>query len=142
MKNFSLTLALILSGLTPAHAGPVIYYPIQSITLSYDLTRNLLHVDAVHHADNWENDYVRLMTVAVNGQILASYDYYHQTSAAGFSDSVEVKAVPGDVITVVLYLTGGMSKSQDLTVPSPDAQAGDQGADAASTNSTADNAAH
>jgi hypothetical protein len=91
---------------------------ITSITLTYDLKSASLHVEAVHPSNNWEIDYIRMMTVAVNGQIISTQNYYHQTTAEGFTEDVPVSANVGDVITVDLYCTGGSSMSQDLTVTS------------------------
>ena len=90
--------------------------PATSITLTYDLDKTTLHVEAVHPSNNWEIDYVRMMTVSLNGQIVSTLNYYHQTSAAGFSEDVQLPAKVGDVITVELFCTGGSSSSQDLTV--------------------------
>ena len=89
---------------------------VTSITLTYDLDKASLHVEAVHPSSNWEIDYVRMMTVSLNGQIVSTSNYYHQTSAAGFSEDVSLPAQVGDVITVELFCTGGSSSSQDLTV--------------------------
>ena len=95
--------------------------PVTSITLTYDLDKAFLHVEAVHPSSNWEIDYVRMMTVSLNGQMVSTLNYYHQTTAKGFSDDVALNAQPGDVITVGLFCTGGSSSSQDLTVTKPGA---------------------
>ena len=92
---------------------------VTSITLTYDLDKSSLHVEAVHPSNNWEIDYVRMMTVSLNSQVVSTLNYYHQTSAAGFSEDVAVNAQVGDVITVQLFCTGGSSMSKDLTVTKP-----------------------
>ena len=69
------------------HTGPALtdkeaLFPIQSITLNYDLDKAILHVEAVHPSDNWERDYVRMMTVSLNGQMVSTLNYYHQTKSS------------------------------------------------------------
>ena len=121
-------------------------FPIQSVSLSYDLKTSVLHVDAVHPSDNWERDYVRMMTVSLNGQLVSTLNYYHQTKPSGFSDDVSLNAKPGDVITVHVFCTQGNSISQDLTVASQPGQGADAGTNNnttdSTTNSTADNTAN
>jgi len=90
--------------------------PVQSITLTYDLNKTVLHVVADHPSANWDRDYVRMMTVSVNSQMVSTLNYYRQTAFEGFSDDVQLNAKAGDVITVELFCTQGSSKSQDLTV--------------------------
>ena len=92
---------------------------VTSITLTYDLDKASLHVEAVHPSSNWEIDYVRMMTVSLNGRVVTTLNYYHQTKAAGFSDDVALNANAGDVITVDLFCTGGSSMSKDLTITKP-----------------------
>ena len=92
-----------------------VYLPIQNISLTYGLKTQSLHVAAHHPSVNPSSQYVRMMTVSVNGQQASTQNYDHQ-NGQDFSDDVSLKANPGDVITVTLYCTGGMSKSQDLTV--------------------------
>ncbi len=99
-----------------AATTPPALYPIQSVSVTYNLANSTLHVQAAHPSDNWERDYVRMMTVAVNGQLVSTYNYYHQTRPDGFSDDVKLEAQVGDVITVAVYCTQGNSLSQDLTV--------------------------
>jgi len=93
--------------------------PVTSISLTYDLDKSSLHIEAVHPSNNWEIDYVRMMTVSLNGQVVSTLNYYHQTSAAGFSEDVQLPTKVGDVITVDLFCTGGSSMSKDLTVTKP-----------------------
>lgn len=109
-----LILFLIFVGKAGNCAAPV-YIPIESISLSYNATGQSLHVQAHHPADDPTVEYIRMMTVAVNGQQVVSNNYDHQ-DGQDFSDDATVKAQPGDTITVDLFCTGGMSKSLDLTV--------------------------
>jgi hypothetical protein len=95
--------------------------PVTSITLTYDLDKFFLHIEAVHPSSNWEIDYVRMMTVSLNGQIVSTTNYYHQTTAGGFSEDVQLNAKAGDVITVELFCTQGSSMSKDLMVTKPEA---------------------
>lgn len=97
---------------------------IKSITLNYDLDKAILHVEAVHPSDNWEKDYVRMMMVSLNGQMVSTLHYYRQTIYEGFSDDVPLTAKVGDVIAVELFCTDGSSKSEELTVVPPTAQPG------------------
>jgi len=96
------------------------FFPIQSITLTYDLATATLHVEAAHPSNNWERDYVRMMTVSLNGQEVSTLNYYHQTSAKGFSDDVSLKAQVGDVISVDVFCTQGSSMTQEITVAAAD----------------------
>jgi hypothetical protein len=94
--------------------------PVTNMTLTYDLNKATLHVESDHPSSNWEIDYVRMMTVSLNGQIVSTLNYYHQTSAKGFSEDFPLTAQVGDVITVVLFSTQGNSMSKDLTVIKPE----------------------
>ncbi len=94
---------------------------VTSITLTYDLDKASLHIEAVHPSNNWEIDYVRMMTASLNGQIVSTTNYYHQTTAKGFSEDLALNAKAGDVITVELFCTGGSSMSKDLTITKSEA---------------------
>jgi hypothetical protein len=117
-------------------------FPIQSVTLTYDSAKGLLHVEAAHPSQNWEIDYVRMMTVSLNGQEVSNENYDHQTEAGGFSENVPVTAKVGDVITVVVYSTQGNSISQDLTVAQSEITTSSSQGATDTTNSTTDNTAN
>lgn len=78
--------------------------PPVSISLSYDLTKGTLHVDAVHPSFDLEKSYVRLMIVYVNGTQVSSLNYFKQTDNHDFIDDVPVTAQIGDVIKVDLFV--------------------------------------
>ncbi len=123
MKNILFVLCCLLvlpaavsRATTPVGGGMT---PIQSITLTYNLDKSILHVDAAHPSDSWEKDYVRMMVVSLNGQLVGTFNYYRQKAYEGFSEDVPMKAQVGDTITVELFCTQGSSLSQDLTVTPP-----------------------
>ena len=66
----------------PPPQGPT--FLIQDITLTYDLNKSNLHVEAKHHSNNWEIDYIRMMTISVNGQEVSTTNYSHQTNVKDF----------------------------------------------------------
>jgi hypothetical protein len=100
--------------------------PPTSISLSYDLDKASLHVDAVHESDILDKSYVRMMTVSLNGEPVQSLYYTRQLNHEGFSDDVSIKAQVGDVITVEVFCTLGGSLAQSLTVTKPQSPS-DQG---------------
>jgi hypothetical protein len=103
---------------------------VTSMSLTYDLVKHSVHVQATHPSDNWAIDYVRMLTVSLNGQEVSTLNYDHQTSVE-FSEDVPVTAQVGDVIKVELFCTGGSSTSRELTVTdSGGSSQPDQGADA------------
>jgi hypothetical protein len=95
--------------------------PPTSITLTYDLAKGSLHVEAVHPSFNLDKSYVRLMNVYVNGQEVSTLNYYRQNDYNKFSDDVSLTAQAGDVIKVELFCPLGGDMSQELTVAKPGA---------------------
>jgi len=120
-------------------ADPPLMTPVTSVTLRYDLQNSTLHVEAVHPSANWEIDYVRMMTVSLNGQQVLTNNYYHQDNAQGFSDDVTLKAKAGDVISADVFCTNGSNMSQDLTVTDAQPQ---QETNASTDNSETNNTAY
>jgi len=96
--------------------------PPTGISLSYELDKAFLHVDAVHESDILDKSYVRMMTVSLNGQPVQSLYYTRQQNHEGFSDDVSIKAQVGDVIRVELFCTEGGSLAQEMTVTKPQPQ--------------------
>jgi len=94
--------------------------PPSSITLSYDLDKGSLHVDADHPSDLLDKNYVRMMVISLNSQPVQTLYYYRQKEHDKFSDDVSFKAQAGDVIRVELFCTQGGSLAQELTVTPPD----------------------
>jgi hypothetical protein len=115
---------------------------ITSMSIKYDLVKTFLHIEAVHPSDNWEIDYVRMMTISLNGQDVSTQNYYHQTSAEDFTDDVPLKAQAGDVIKVTLFCTGGSSSAEELTVTDQAGGQPDQSTDVVTDNGTTDNTAN
>jgi len=94
-------------------------FSIQSMSLSYNSTTRILHVEADHHSRDQENrevDYVDKMTVSVNGDEIIVLHFKHQRDPDRFYDDTMFKAKSGDVISVELFSFGGSNKSLDLTV--------------------------
>src|SRR5271168_4324052 len=118
--------------------------PPTSITLTYDLSKGSLHVEAEHPSFDLDKSYVRLMNVYVNGTQVSTLNYYRQNDYDKFSDDVPVTAQAGDVIKVELFCTLGGSMSQELTVVLPGTGADQNPAlqtNKETDNSTMDNAA-
>lgn len=135
MRQICLLLGLIIFPMTVSYANERMS-TIESISLAYDLVKGSVHVEAVHPSNNWEVDYIRMMTISVNGQVVTTENYDHQTTAEGFSEDVDLKAQPGDVISVALFCTGGSSMTQDLTVTASGGTVQpDQGVNGALSNS-------
>ncbi len=101
-------------------ASPCFATPPTSITLSYDLDKGSLHVEAVHPSFNLEKSYVRLMNVYVNGQQVTTLNYFKQNDNYEFTDDVPVTAQEGDVIKVELFCSLGGDMSKEMTVAKPD----------------------
>lgn len=100
--------------------------PPVSIDLSYDQSKGVLHVEAVHPSFNLEKSYVRLMNVYLNGQQVTTVNYYKQNDYNKFSDDVSMSAQIGDVIKVELFCSLGGDMSKELTVNKPQPQSQDQ----------------
>ena len=94
--------------------------PPTSITLSYDLNKQSLHVAAVHPSFNLEKSYVRLMNVYVNGSQVQTLNYFKQNDYNEFTDDVTVTANIGDVIKIELFCSLGGEMSKELTVTKPE----------------------
>jgi len=90
--------------------------PPTSISLSYDLDKQSLHVEAIHPSFDLEKSYVRLMNVYVNGDQQYTQDYFKQNDHNKFTDDVPVTAKEGDLIKVELFCSLGGDMSQDLKV--------------------------
>jgi hypothetical protein len=116
--------------------------PPTSITLTYDIAKGSLHVEAIHPSFDLEKSYVRLMNVYVNGNQVSSFNYFKQTDNNEFTDDVAVTAQTGDVIKVELFCALGGDMSKELTVQAADAAPADQGASDTTTNSEAANSAN
>jgi hypothetical protein len=114
--------------------------PPTSISLSYDLGKGTLHVEAVHPSFDLEKSYVRLMDVYLNGTQVSELNYFKQGDYDKFTDDVPLTAQVGDVIKVDIFCTLGGEMAQELTVKKPEAAGPDQGADTPSANSTANTA--
>ena len=64
-------------------------FSIQSMSLSYNSTTRILHVEADHHSRDQENrevDYVDKMTVSVNGDEIIVLHFKHQRAPDRFYD--------------------------------------------------------
>lgn len=90
--------------------------PPTSISLTYDLDKQSLHVEAVHHTEDLLKNYVRLMNVYVNGNQVLTLSYNHQTDYEKFTDDAAVTAQEGDVIKVDLFCFSGGELAQELKV--------------------------
>jgi len=101
---------------TLAYATPPV-----SITLSYNLDKGSLHVQAVHPSFDLEKSYVRLMNVYVNGEEVSTLNYFKQNDPYEFTDDVPMTAKVGDIIKVELFCSLGGDMSQVLTVTQPSA---------------------
>ena len=116
MKRILLTfMCLFILPVTASWATPPVV-----ITLSYDLDKASLHVEAQHPSFNVAVSYVRMMVVSLNGETVNTLYYHMQNAPDKFWDDVPLKAKVGDVITAELFCTLGGSKSEDLTVTPPD----------------------
>ena len=113
--------------------------PPTSIDLSYDLTKGMLHVEAVHPSFDLDKSYVRLMNVYVNGDQVSTLNYFRQTDNKEFIDDVPLTAQVGDVIKVDLFCSLGGEMAQELTVTKTAATPPQQGTSADSTSSTSNN---
>ncbi len=114
---FAVVFLLTSPSLSFAATSQEVFFPVSNITLSYDTKTSMLHVQAAHPSQNWEIDYVNTMTVSVNGNVITSHNYLHQSgSGSQFSDDVSVKAQAGDVISVELDTSHGMSATEQMTV--------------------------
>jgi len=112
MKNIFLVLVCLF--ILPARASWAT--PPVTITLSYDLDKASLHVEAKHPSFNVTVSYVRMMVLSLNGQQVNTLYYHIQNAPDKFWDDVPLQAKVGDVITAELFCTLGGSKSEDLTV--------------------------
>ena len=90
--------------------------PPTSITLTYDLAKSSLHVEADHPSFNLDKSYVRLMNIYVNGAQIFARNYYRQEAYDKFSDDLPLTAQVGDVIKVDLFCSLGGEMSKELKV--------------------------
>ena len=93
--------------------------PPVSISLSYDLTKGSLHVEAIHPSFDLNKSYVRLMNVYVNGLQVSTLNYYKQDDYNKFADDVPLTVQVGDVIKVDLFCSLGGEMAKELTVKKP-----------------------
>jgi hypothetical protein len=94
--------------------------PPVSISLSYDLAKGSLYVEAVHPSYDLDKSFVRLMRVYVNGQKVSTLNYFRQDDYNEFTDDVRLTAQVGDVIKVELFCSLGGDMSKELTVTKPE----------------------
>jgi len=109
--------------------------PPVSISLSYDLAKGSLHVDALHPSFDLVKSYVRLMLIYVNGDQVSTLNYFKQTDYTDFIDDVPVTAQVGDVIKVDLFCSLGGEMAQEMTVQKPGKDKPDQKAGSGTGNS-------
>lgn len=112
--------------------------PPTSIALTYDQDKGNLHVEAIHPTQDLEKNYVRLMNVYVNGDLVNTLNYARQSDYDKFTEDVPVTAQVGDVIKVDLFCFSGGELAQEMKVEKPGAQQ-PQSADAGGDNSSSDN---
>lgn len=110
-KSVFLTLSMGMLLAQAAMATPPV-----SISLSYDLDKGLLHVEAVHPSFDLNKSYVRLVNIYLNGDQVSQQDYYRQNDYNAFSDDIPVTAHVGDKIKVEVFCTLGGMLSQEMTV--------------------------
>ena len=130
----------ILSFLFVLSANSGFATPPTSIALDYDLNGGILHVEAVHPSFNLDKSYVRLMNVYLNGVQIFTQDYFKQDYYDKFLEVVPMAAKPGDDIKVELFCSLGGEMSQELSVPTTQANVtGVNVTDNSMVNSTTDN---
>jgi hypothetical protein len=93
--------------------------PPTSISLSYDLAKGSLHVEAAHPSFDVNKSYVRLMNIYINDSQVSTLDYFKQNSPDEFTDDVPLTAQVGDVIKVDLFCTLGGEMAQEFKVTAP-----------------------
>ena len=105
---------VFLSCLPKAWATPPI-----SVTITYDLNRQVLHIDAPHPSDKLDKHYLRKVQIYLNGKEAATVFYPRQKLPSGLAEDISFAAEAGDNISVELTCSqGGIGKaSLDISKP-------------------------
>ncbi len=118
--GIALTLLIVLSawtGVAPTSEA----HPPSEMDLSYDLANQTLTVTVTHNTIEPESHRVYLVEVEKNGELYLDREYDEQPDDT-FTDTFDVAAQVGDVLTVTAYcsLYGSITKSLSVTGGAPD----------------------
>jgi hypothetical protein len=90
-----LTIMMVSSAVSKSDA-----HPASSVILQYDVEASILEVTAIHTVWNAEVHYISEITIELNGELVVSRDYSHQTSRSAQYDQFAIPAEEDDVFVV------------------------------------------
>ncbi len=93
--------------------------PPQSVTLTYDLDKQLLHVSAAHPTDKLDKHFLRRIVVYKNDAQVDTVNLPFQRSPAGVEQDIPVTAVGGDKLSVEISCSKGGVGKGEVNVPIP-----------------------
>ena len=97
--------------------------PASNVQLSYNVDKQVLHVEADHPSNRLTVNFVRRVIVIKTSKLdpdkpeTQEFNFTHQTTAAKFIADLEYKTKEEDHLTVTVYANLGGSASADITIP-------------------------
>jgi len=114
-------LSILFLSLLFLQAAPVNAHTPGSVTLDYDFGTQVLTVQVAHGVSNVDTHYIIQIIVEKNSVEFTTRDYTTQDTTVGMSDTFDVPAVHGDVISVRAFCNGIGDRTASVTVSDPSA---------------------
>ncbi|MBF0490198.1 MAG: hypothetical protein HQL15_06195 [Candidatus Omnitrophica bacterium] len=95
----------------------VLAAPATNIYLSYDVSTQLLHVEANHPSDRLERYYIQRVVVTCKDGNSQEFTFSRQSRPDKFVADLEFLAQPGDRCDVVLFASDGGRSQAVLEIP-------------------------
>ena len=94
--------------------------PPSSLTLTYDVDKQMLHVSAVHASERLDKHYLRRIVVFKNNEEIDTVNLTRQKAPSGVEEDIPVETVGGEKLSVQIYCSkGGLGRGEvDVPVPS------------------------
>jgi hypothetical protein len=87
-----------------------------SVTLSYNLTTQILTVTVVHKTNSPSSHYINKVEIKKNGKSIESQNYTNQPDPSEFSYTYKISAKMGDILEVTASCSVYGSKTDKLIV--------------------------
>ncbi|MBI4308850.1 MAG: hypothetical protein HY591_00810 [Candidatus Omnitrophica bacterium] len=91
--------------------------PPSDMSLTYDKEKNIVHVSAKHPSGRLERHYVRRLVIYKNDGPVETLNFPRQKLAAGLEEDIELKAGPGDRISIEAFCSQGGSGKAQIEIP-------------------------
>lgn len=100
-------------------AAPVSAHAPAAIGLDYDFGTQVLTVDVSHGTTDPDNHYIIQIIVEKNSVEFMTKDYTSQPSTTSITDTFDVPAVDGDVLSVTAFCNLAGQHTESITVSDP-----------------------